>query len=50
MINNAKDNVEEIKEKDIDVITKLERLNLLKASKAISEDEFSILKKDLLGK
>lgn len=50
MINNAKDNVEEIKEKDIDVITKLERLNLLKASKAISEEEFSILKKDLLGK
>ncbi|HHE8717981.1 TPA: hypothetical protein ACPGBK_001201, partial [Haemophilus influenzae] len=50
MINNAKNNVEEIKEKDIDVITKLERLNLLKASKAISEEEFSILKKDLLGK
>lgn len=50
MINNAKDNVEEIKEKDIDVITKLEKLNLLKASKAISEEEFSILKKDLLGK
>lgn len=50
MINNAKDNVEEIKKKDIDVITKLERLNLLKASKAISEEEFSVLKKDLLGK
>lgn len=50
MIKNTKDGFEETKEKDVDLIAKLERLISLKDSNAISEDEFNILKKDLIGK
>ncbi|HDR1940103.1 TPA: SHOCT domain-containing protein, partial [Pasteurella multocida] len=41
---------EEIKGNNINLITKLERLNSLKDSNIISEEEFNILKKDLIGK
>lgn len=50
MIKNTKYGFEETKEKDVDLIAKLERLISLKDSNAISEDEFNILKKDLIGK
>ncbi|HDR1499160.1 TPA: SHOCT domain-containing protein, partial [Pasteurella multocida] len=39
-----------IKGNNINLITKLERLNSLKDSNIISEEEFNILKKDLIGK
>ncbi|HDR1550369.1 TPA: SHOCT domain-containing protein, partial [Pasteurella multocida] len=50
MINRAKNESEEIKGNNINLITKLERLNSLKDSNIISEEEFNILKKDLIGK